>query len=95
MHKDQSSSLSSFRALSVIIVRQPKFAMQIIITNLSTLQGDSGSSLQYSVERGRWVQVGVVSFGAATGCDNEHPNGYSKIAHYLDWIGNVTGVHYD
>ena len=59
------------------------------------LQGDSGSSLQLSVEINRWVQVGLVSFGAATGCVNDHPNGYSKISYYLDWIGTVTGMNFD
>ena len=34
-----------------------------------TCQGDSGSSLQtYSEEHGVWIQYGVVSFGASTGC---------------------------
>ena len=59
------------------------------------LQGDSGSSLQLSVEINRWVQVGLVSFGAATGCVNDHPNGYSKISYYLDWIGTMTGMNFD
>ena len=34
-----------------------------------TCQGDSGSSLQtHSEEHGVWIQYGVVSFGASTGC---------------------------
>ena len=33
-----------------------------------TCQGDSGSSLQYLSENGPWIQYGVVSFGASTGC---------------------------
>ena len=34
-----------------------------------TCQGDSGSSLQtHSDEYGVWIQYGVVSFGASTGC---------------------------
>jgi len=60
-----------------------------------TCQGDSGSSLQYTEEIGRWIQVGVVSFGAAIGCVNEHPNGYSKIVNYLDWITSVTGINFN
>ena len=57
-----------------------------------SLQGDSGSALQYAIDIGRWVQIGVVSFGPATGCQNDYPSGYSKIAHYLDWISQVTGI---
>ena len=56
-------------------------------------QGDSGSSLQY-IENDRWVQVGVVSFGAATGCSDDHPNGYTRIAYYLDWIEEITGLSF-
>lgn len=57
-------------------------------------QGDSGSALQYTSDIGRWIQVGVVSFGAAVGCVNQHPNGYSKIVNYLDWISSVTKIDF-
>ena len=33
-----------------------------------TCQGDSGSSLQYSPRDGLYIQYGIVSFGASTGC---------------------------
>ena len=33
-----------------------------------TCQGDSGSSLQYSPKAGLYIQYGIVSFGASTGC---------------------------
>lgn len=59
--------------------------------NTGTCQGDSGSSLQYIIDD-RWVQTGVVSFGAATGCSDDHPNGYTRIAFYLDWIESITGI---
>ena len=40
------------------------------------VQGDSGSSLQsYDSSTGRWIQYGVVSFGASTGCGTGYPNG--------------------
>ena len=57
-------------------------------------QGDSGSSLQYVIDD-RWVQTGVVSFGAATGCSDDHPNGYTRIAFYLDWIESITGIPFN
>ena len=60
--------------------------------NSVLFQGDSGSALQYAIDIGRWVQIGVVSFGPATGCQNDYPSGYSKIAHYLDWISQVTDI---
>ena len=41
-------------------------------------QGDSGSSLQWEGEEGPWLQYGIVSFGASTGCGTGHPNGYSR-----------------
>lgn len=65
--------------------------------NTGTCQGDSGSSLQYPLEndQDRWVQVGVVSFGAATGCADDHPNGYTRIAYFLDWISEITGLTFD
>merc|ERR1719320_542973 len=57
-----------------------------------TCQGDSGSSLQYVSENGPWIQYGVVSFGASTGCGTGHPNGYSRVTGYLDFIGETTGM---
>jgi len=64
--------------------------------NTGTCQGDSGSSLQYQTNNSeRWIQAGVVSFGAATGCADDHPNGFTKIAYYLDWIGQITGLEFD
>jgi len=57
-----------------------------------TCQGDSGSSLQYFAKDGPWIQYGVVSFGASTGCGTGHPNGYSRVTGYLDFIAETTGM---
>jgi len=57
-----------------------------------TCQGDSGSSLQYLSKNGPYIQYGIVSFGASTGCGTGHPNGYSRITGYLDFIGETTGM---
>jgi len=57
-----------------------------------TCQGDSGSSLQYLSDNGPWIQYGVVSFGASTGCGTGHPNGYSRVTGYLDFISETTGM---
>lgn len=56
-----------------------------------TCQGDSGSALQHQ-ERGPWVQEGIVSFGSSTGCGTGHPNGYSRLSYYLEFIQSVTGI---
>jgi len=56
-----------------------------------TCQGDSGSALQHH-EKGPWVQEGIVSFGSSTGCGTGHPNGYSRLAFYLEFIQSVTGI---
>jgi len=56
-----------------------------------TCQGDSGSALQHQ-EKGPWVQEGIVSFGSSTGCGTGHPNGYSRLAYYLEFIQSITGI---
>ena len=51
-------------------------------------QGDSGGPLVLS-ETGRWVQVGIVSFGE--GCaDTRFPGVYTKVDTFLDWIRRNT-----
>ena len=59
-----------------------------------TCQGDSGSSLQYTTRPGLFIQYGIVSFGASTGCGKGYPNGYSRITEFLDFIGNTVGTVY-
>lgn len=60
-----------------------------------TCQGDSGSSLQtYNEEAGVWIQYGVVSFGASTGCGTGYPNGYSRVTAYLSFIQTITGIEF-
>uniref|UniRef100_A0A182Q1B6 Peptidase S1 domain-containing protein n=1 Tax=Anopheles farauti TaxID=69004 RepID=A0A182Q1B6_9DIPT len=46
--------------------------------------GDSGGSLMYR-EPDRWVQVGIVSFGAYN-CGTPLPGVYTNVAYYIDWI---------
>ena len=53
----------------------------------SLSQGDSGGPLHVK-QKGKWVQVGIVSFGI--GCAEAlHPGVYANISSYLPWIADV------
>ncbi|XP_068619930.1 venom protease-like [Battus philenor] len=52
-------------------------------------QGDSGGPLMYQMPSGRWVVVGVVSWGVRCG-EPEHPGIYTRIDQYLSWIEENT-----
>ncbi|XP_023339538.1 brachyurin [Eurytemora carolleeae] len=60
-----------------------------------TCQGDSGSSLQYSPRDGLYIQYGIVSFGASTGCGSGYPNGFTRVTSYLDFIGATIGMNFN
>ena len=47
---------------------------------------------QQPASTGVWIQEGIVSFGPSTGCASGYPNGYSRIAHYLHFIQDITGI---
>ncbi|XP_037039761.1 brachyurin-like [Bradysia coprophila] len=53
--------------------------------------GDSGSPLTI-LEGGVRTQIGVVSFGAAAGCDLLYPSGYMRTANFIHWINEQTGI---
>ncbi|XP_042881601.1 proclotting enzyme-like [Penaeus japonicus] len=52
--------------------------------------GDSGGPVM-TVERSRFVLMGVVSFVATKNCDGEYPDGHTSVTHFLDWIQETTG----
>jgi secreted trypsin-like serine protease len=54
-------------------------------------QGDSGGPLMLLDTDGKYIQVGVVSFGAFVSCNN-YPNGYTRVTSFLGWISNITGI---
>ncbi|XP_049548101.1 brachyurin-like [Anopheles darlingi] len=54
-------------------------------TNQGTCNGDSGGPLTVS-ENGQSLQIGVVSFVAAAGCEAGFPSGYVRTTHFREWI---------
>ncbi|CAO1361136.1 unnamed protein product [Diamesa hyperborea] len=57
----------------------------------SSCPGDSGSPLVV-YENGTPTLVGIVSYGAAPGCDLGYPVGYYRVASQLEWIRAYTGI---
>lgn len=49
------------------------------------LQGDSGGPLLHQLANGRWVNIGIVSWGIRCG-EPGHPGIYTSVSSYLDWI---------
>merc|ERR1719474_2565473 len=60
--------------------------------------GDSGGPLvqmqggKWKAVGDKWVQVGIVSFGASAGCEVGMPAGFTRTEYYLDWIKSETGI---
>lgn len=60
-----------------------------------TCSGDSGGPLIYHQSgdpANRFVQVGIVSFGSAAGCEVGAPNGFTRLTSFLTFISQVTGL---
>jgi len=56
--------------------------------------GDSGGPLgHYDAASERWIEVGIVSFGAASGCELGYPGGFTRTNYYLDWILDQAGIN--
>ena len=60
-----------------------------------TLQGDSGGPLVYQESDGRYTEVGIVSFGAAAGCELGYPAAFTRVTSYLSWISSNTDLRFD
>ncbi|XP_012222599.1 trypsin-1 [Linepithema humile] len=48
-------------------------------------QGDSGGPLLHQLSNGRWVNIGIVSWGIRCG-EPGFPGIYTRVSSYLDWI---------
>lgn len=57
-----------------------------------TCSGDSGGPVMSDGPQDRVMQVGVVSFGSSSGCDDTAPDGQVRLAAFISWIELVTGV---
>merc|ERR1719187_3167331 len=56
--------------------------------------GDSGGPLgHYDAASERWIEVGIGSFGAASGCELGYPGGFTRTNYYLDWILDQAGIN--
>jgi secreted trypsin-like serine protease len=56
-------------------------------TTKDTCQGDSGGPLVIRDDTGKFIQVGVVSWGA--GCGGATPGVYARVAPFAGWIDNI------
>jgi secreted trypsin-like serine protease len=56
------------------------------------LQGDSGGPLIYEEDGGNHILVGIVSFGAAAGCELGYPTVFTRVNNFLSWISSNTGI---
>ena len=54
--------------------------------------GDSGGPTIVRQSDGSWVQVGIIAFGAAAGCDLGYPSGQTLVHKFIDWIQSVTNI---
>ncbi|KAJ8306433.1 hypothetical protein KUTeg_016978, partial [Tegillarca granosa] len=53
---------------------------------ISACSGDSGGPYVCKVD-GNYVLAGVTSWGIST-CSGEYPSVYTRVSHFIDWIGN-------
>jgi secreted trypsin-like serine protease len=46
-------------------------------------------------EKGKIIQIGIVSFVSSRGCSHGDPSGYTNVGKYIDWISKHTGMRFD
>ncbi|KAH7939939.1 hypothetical protein HPB52_019541 [Rhipicephalus sanguineus] len=72
------------------ITRHPKYNPRTYHNDIAILEGDSGGPLMSRVVGGRYVQVGIVSFGE--GCARTYiPGVYTRVEAFTSWIKQVVG----
>jgi len=87
---------------SILIIFPTPNATILTLTNTATfqyiclaLQGDIGGPLVYLESDGIYTQVGIVSFGAAAGCELGYPVVFTRVTSFLSWISENTGINID
>lgn len=58
----------------------------------NVIPGDSGGPLRILRSNGTPVLAGVVSYGAAAGCELDYPAVFTRVHSFLDWIQAKTGI---
>lgn len=58
----------------------------------SPCKGDSGGPLVIQEDDGRYTEIGIVSFGHASGCQMGFPVVFTRVTSFLDWIEKNTGI---
>nr|ABU41050.1 serine proteinase [Lepeophtheirus salmonis] len=53
--------------------------------------GDSGGPMNYEIEDGKYMQIGVADFVGGKTCDDGKPEGFARVTSYLEWIEENTG----
>lgn len=43
-------------------------------------------------DKNQYIQVGIVSFVAKSGCSAGLPSGYTRVSAYTSWIAQQTGI---
>ena len=59
---------------------------------LIIISGDSGGPLRLLRSDGTIVLAGVVSYGAAAGCELDYPAVFTRVHSFLDWIQAKSGI---
>lgn len=59
--------------------------------NAGACTGDMDGPLVFQ-DNSAWRQIWVISFHSARGCETTDPTGYVRVAYFLDWISNETGI---
>ncbi|KAJ1527974.1 hypothetical protein ONE63_007904 [Megalurothrips usitatus] len=63
-----------------------------VIDNHAFCSGDSGGAFTFEEEPDLHTQLGIVSFGAAKGCELGLPIVYTRLASFLQFVEDVTNI---
>ncbi|XP_063600166.1 trypsin-1-like [Penaeus indicus] len=77
-------------AAKISLPADPEKVMCSLTPYKDTCQGDSGGPFVVPVGFGRWVQVGIVSYGIEC-ARPKYPNVYTRVSAYIDWISCNSG----